>query len=66
MSILRQKKLKDYADFFVPHPPLLLWRHITNCAVNPFAIIPAFDIFKDCPPGFFDVMMSMEINILLF
>ena len=33
--------------------------------MNPFAVIPAFDIFKDCPPGFLEILVSMEINFLL-
>ena len=43
----------------------MLRRHITDSTVNPFAVIPAFDIFKDCPPGFLEILVSMEINFLL-
>ena len=32
--------------------------------MNPFAVIPAFDIFKDCPPGFLEILVSREINFL--
>ena len=32
--------------------------------MNPFTVIPGFYIFKDCPIGFFEVLIRVKINFL--
>ena len=54
------KKLKVYAALLSSSSPLLLRRHVTDCAVNPSAVIPVFDLFKNRPPGFLAIPVSYE------
>ena len=34
--------------------------------MNPFAVIPALYVLKDCPPGFSEILICVEIDIFLF
>ena len=52
MSILWTKKVERLCCFFKFFILLLLWCQITNRAMYPLTIIPAFYVFKDCSAGF--------------
>ena len=52
MSILWTKKVERLCCFFKFLILLLLWCQITNRAMYPLTIIPAFYVFKDCSAGF--------------
>ena len=51
MSILWTKKVKKLCCFFKFLILLLLWCQITNRAMYPLTVIPAFCVFKDCSAG---------------
>lgn len=43
-----------------------LWKSNEDLlTVNPFAIIPGFDILKERPAGFFEVLASVQIDFLI-
>ncbi|EOS76387.1 hypothetical protein C819_01644 [Lachnospiraceae bacterium 10-1] len=52
MSILWTKKVERLCCFFEFLILLLLWCQITNRAMYPLTVIPAFYVFKDCSAGF--------------
>ena len=52
MSILWTKKVERLCCFFQFLILLLLRCQITDRAMNPFTVIPAFYVFKDCSAGF--------------
>ncbi len=52
MSILWTKKVERLCCFFKFLILLLLWCQITNRAMYPLTVIPAFYVFKDCSAGF--------------
>ena len=52
MSILWTKKVERLCCFFKFLILLLLWCQITNRAMYPFTVIPAFYVFKDCSASF--------------
>ncbi len=52
MSILWTKKVERLCCFFKFLILLLLWCQITNRAMYPLTIIPAFYVFKDCSADF--------------
>ena len=45
---------------------LLLWRHIADSTMNPFAVIPALYVLKDCSPSLFGISICVEIDFFLF
>ena len=66
MSILWTKKVERLCCFFKFLILLLLWCQITNRAMDPLTIIPAFYVFKDCSVGFLWILVSMKIYFFLF
>ena len=52
MSILWTKKVERLCCFFQFLILLLLWCQITNRAMYPLTVIPAFYVFEDCSTGF--------------
>lgn len=45
---------------------LLLSCHIINDHVNPFSVIPGFYVFKGYPTGYYEVLVSMQIDFFFF
>ena len=66
MSILWTKRVERLCCFFQFLILLLLWCQITNRAMYPLTIIPAFYVFKDRPPGLLEILISMQIDFFLF
>ena len=45
---------------------LLLWYHIADGTMDSLTVIPALYVLKDCPPGFSEILICVEIDIFLF
>lgn len=44
----------------------LLWCHIADGTMDSLTVIPALYVLKDCPPGFSEILICVEIDIFLF